>query len=483
MRTKVAPSFAITYMGHFEDTHVFTYRLRPLMYIRYIDDIFMIWPHGAVELTLFFQHLNNCSAHIKFTTETSPTEISFLDSKVVLEDGVIYTDLFTKPTDSHNYLYYNSAHPQRCKDSIPYSQFLRVRRICTRNQDFDKNVIELSKHFLRRKYPLELLLKAATLARNLNRTTLLAPPDVIVENETTEEKVFLITTFHPHDRVIADITWKNWQILGRNQTTENLHARKLTCGYRRPKNLRDALCKARVKRLPGDEKTDPQHVAQQVPTLPDNPVTTPQGHTGRTYRQTTLTNYVSQSATTTNIAAPNSNISTPDIPTRIPKPSNPHTGKRRGFPYCNRKDCRYCPLLNKTGQIKSTTTGLNHTTMMKISCRSSNLVYAITCKTCGKQYVGQTLLRLKDRFVHQLRDITIESQDKPVGKHFSQANHRGIDDLQINILEFIKMPPRSPQAIPIRLRAEKSWTHTLRTLAPQGLNLENPKEYTSHQTK
>ena len=49
--------------------------------------------------------------------------------------------------------------------------------------------------------------------------------------------------------------------------------------------------------------------------------------------------------------------------------------------------------------------------------------------------------------------------------------------MEITVLEFIKAPPKSPKAIIVRNRVEKNWTHLLRTLAPQGLNMENPKEY------
>ena len=180
----------------------------------------------------------------------------------------------------------------------------------------------------------------------------------------------------------------------------------------------------------------------------------------------------------------NTFIPTPLRPSRIPAPINTHGSRsrndKRGCSFCPKTNCRYCRLLNKTGKIKSTTTGILHNTMRKISCRSSNLIYAITCTNCSIQYVGQTLKRLKDRFVGHFGDINNANQDKPIGKHFSREDHRGIDDVQISILEFIKMPPRSPQAITIRHRVEKNWTHVLRTLAPQGLNLENPKQYTSH---
>ena len=175
-------------------------------------------------------------------------------------------------------------------------------------------------------------------------------------------------------------------------------------------------------------------------------------------------------------------MSLPSLPMRKPKPSTPHGGKtrKRGFSYCTKTYCRYCILINKTGTLTSHTTGKPHKTMRNVSCRSSNIIYAVTCNKCGIQYVGQTLLRLKDHFVGHFGGITKGHQDKPIPQHFSRGDHRGIDDVRITILEFIKMPPRSPQASLIRHRVESKWTHVLRTLAPQGLNLEAPKQYTSH---
>jgi hypothetical protein len=88
-------------------------------------------------------------------------------------------------------------------------------------------------------------------------------------------------------------------------------------------------------------------------------------------------------------------------------------------------------------------------------------------------------LRLKDRFVHHFHDIQLADPDKSVAKHFAHPSHNGIIDIEISVLEFIKNPPRSPQSVTIRNRVEKRWTHLLRCLAPYGLNIENPKEYTT----
>jgi transposase-like protein len=87
------------------------------------------------------------------------------------------------------------------------------------------------------------------------------------------------------------------------------------------------------------------------------------------------------------------------------------------------------------------------------------------------------MLRIKDRFVHHFRDVELSDREKTVSRNFSSPKHRGTKDMSISVLEFIKKPPRSPQASVVRLRVEKNWTHLLRSLAPFGLNMENPKEY------
>ena len=149
----------------------------------------------------------------------------------------------------------------------------------------------------------------------------------------------------------------------------------------------------------------------------------------------------------------------------------------RGYNFCNKTTCRYCPLLNKSGKITYTYTDEVFPTMKNVSCRSSNLIYCITCSVCLIQYVGQTSRRIQDRFQGHFGDITRDTKDKCIPQHFNSKNHRGIKDIQITVLEFIKKSPRSPQAVKIRLRRESHWTHLLHTLSPNGLNMENPKEF------
>ena len=58
------------------------------------------------------------------------------------------TDLFIKTTGTHQLLDPSSSHPDHCKKKIPYSQALRLNRICSDNGTFDKRSNDLERKLL-----------------------------------------------------------------------------------------------------------------------------------------------------------------------------------------------------------------------------------------------------------------------------------------------------------------------------------------------
>ena len=110
--------------------------------------------YGFMEkLTQFLNELNNFHSNLKFTFETSSCTVNFLDLNVSLRNGVTHTDIYIKPTDSHQYLHYQSSHPLHIKTSIPYSQTLRVSRIWSSEKNFKTHVSHMKEWFLVRGYP------------------------------------------------------------------------------------------------------------------------------------------------------------------------------------------------------------------------------------------------------------------------------------------------------------------------------------------
>ena len=72
--------------------------------------------------------------------------LTISDVQVINKGGVIATDLYTKPTDKHQYLYHTSCHPKGCKRSIPYPQALRLKQIFSTPASFENRAKDLA-HF------------------------------------------------------------------------------------------------------------------------------------------------------------------------------------------------------------------------------------------------------------------------------------------------------------------------------------------------
>ena len=169
MGTKVAPSYANLFMARLEEKLLEKARtdlhVELPLYLRYIDDIFFIFPYSETKLEEFMTLMNSLHKTIKFTEEHSREEIIFLDTYVKRDGDSLYTHLYVKETATHSYLLYTSCHPQNCIQKGPYGQFLRIKRNCTKDPDFEKHAEDMKKHYADRGYPDDIIQKAYEKAR------------------------------------------------------------------------------------------------------------------------------------------------------------------------------------------------------------------------------------------------------------------------------------------------------------------------------
>ena len=107
MGTKFAPPYSILFMFDLEKRLLSDIDLKPYVWWRYINDIFLIWEHGKKSLRLFSEK----------TADWSYSSINFTGVMVIMKDGKIITGLYVKPTDTHQYLDSSSCHPHHCKKS------------------------------------------------------------------------------------------------------------------------------------------------------------------------------------------------------------------------------------------------------------------------------------------------------------------------------------------------------------------------------
>ena len=158
MGTPFAPNYANIFMAEIEKNILENppQNKRPTLWKRFIDDIFMIWPHGQTALHQFLEHINCLHETIKFTAQQSEKEISFLDTIIyVNKERKLESNLFVKPTDICTLLHKESFHPNNCKNSVIFSQALRYRRVITADEDLKLNLDKLKSNLIRRGYTLQ----------------------------------------------------------------------------------------------------------------------------------------------------------------------------------------------------------------------------------------------------------------------------------------------------------------------------------------
>ena len=81
MGTICAPSNANIVIANFEAKHIYPYiKEMSLLYIRYIDDMFMTWRGAKSELMTFIKELNEKHKTIIFEFQVSQRKITFLDA-------------------------------------------------------------------------------------------------------------------------------------------------------------------------------------------------------------------------------------------------------------------------------------------------------------------------------------------------------------------------------------------------------------------
>ena len=165
MGNPLSPVLSNLYMEFFE-----TKLLKPILpfnnipWVRYIDDIFCIWPL-QFDVYNFLPILNNLAPTIKFTIECEENnEIPFLDVKVHKNNCGFEFSVYRKPTSNSSYIHYYSGHDNKIKKSVFHSMYLRALRICSPSY-FDAEIEKIQLIGQNLKYPPSFLTSAYNAAK------------------------------------------------------------------------------------------------------------------------------------------------------------------------------------------------------------------------------------------------------------------------------------------------------------------------------
>jgi len=239
MGKKFAPAYANIFMAEWETSALAICHKKPLHYYRFLDDIWGIWAHSEQDFEVFLRTLNNHNASIKLKSCFNQNSIDFLDTTTFKGPDfqsrrTLDIKVFFKPTDTHALLFKTSFHPKHTFAGLIKSQLLRFYRICSQQSDFKTATKTLFSALATRGYCRSFLRKCF---KSFLQTK---PIDV-------SPILPFVTTFSPSVLKMIRVIKNNFQNL--TQSTQMLTDHTVIAAFRRNKNLRDYLIRAKLTPL------------------------------------------------------------------------------------------------------------------------------------------------------------------------------------------------------------------------------------------
>ena len=132
---------------------------------------------------------------------------------------------------------------------------------------------------------------------------------------------------------------------------------------------------------------------------------------------------------------------------------------------CGKARCKTCKMITPT-QIAKSASGAIIKLRCNTSCKTTNIVYLITCTKCGKQYVGETGDHVNQRMNGHRDDWKHKRFERsPVAEHFCSPEHDFLNHATLCCLD------HNPEWTDRTRKARESyWIRRLNTLRPYGIN-------------
>ena len=245
-----APSYANIFMASWEEDALSDLEKSPLIYLRYLDDIFGVWLHSEPDFYAFVAHLNSADPSITLKATIHPSQIDFLDITVFKghqfhKKHILDTKVYFKPTNTHALLHKNSFHPKHTFSGVVSSQILRFRRISTWKLDFFHSAQTLFRVLRTRGYSRTFLRKCYKRAMKSYERTNNIQREQTQNQQQPQQILPLISTFstihcHLHRKIKTNFS----QYLTDRGLLKN---HKPISAFKRNPNLGDFLVRALLK--------------------------------------------------------------------------------------------------------------------------------------------------------------------------------------------------------------------------------------------
>ena len=107
------PRTLLIVMAEFEQKYIYLLiKDKSIIFLRYTDDIFMVWNKSGKHLQGFMNKLNQKHPSVKLDYKSDCKQIEFLDTLIYKDQqNKLQTTLFRKSSDRQNFLDAASEHP------------------------------------------------------------------------------------------------------------------------------------------------------------------------------------------------------------------------------------------------------------------------------------------------------------------------------------------------------------------------------------
>ena len=207
---------------------------------RFIDDCFLIWKKRLGDINQLHNLLADLDPHIKFTIETSDVSLPFLDVLLTKQNGKLITDVYHKPTDTFNYLPFDSAHPRNTKINIPFNLARRIKMIVNDANLRELRYQELETQLTSKNYPKQLVKSQINKVETSSQDLLLGNNQ---SDKETTNNITMVYTYNQNNPDIRRIIQSSLEYLkSSTRMTNILNETKIIYAKRQPKNLKSLLC-------------------------------------------------------------------------------------------------------------------------------------------------------------------------------------------------------------------------------------------------
>ena len=248
MGTKIAVAFAVIFMAHIKKQLLANSPHKPLIWKRFIDDIFSVWTLPKAEINNFVEFANSFHTTIKFRPEMSSEKIVFLDTEVFkgprfIIDKILDVQTHFKPTETFQYTHFSSCNPLSVKEGFVKGEALRLLRINFK-ESFEFKKLQFLTRLLERSYPKSFAEDIlAEIKFSMRNTALQNKP------KTSKKIIPFVTTFNPATPNLKKILIKHLHLIAGNHNLAQIFKNPPMVAYRKDKSLKNYLVRARIPSL------------------------------------------------------------------------------------------------------------------------------------------------------------------------------------------------------------------------------------------